>query len=235
MSLAIHPLDAQVRHSHEVVLGSLQFKDDNNLGMAFSGAQIEYRFGLHWRIDTHEITYQPRLGIGPVWNRGMIGGQIHIAPVNVTWTRPFYETGGHTIRGGVNFIADYNYQLTQLNDGTMFYTAEIGFAPVIEYGYRWQNKRINARLQNSVFGFSSHRQGYDSYDFMFTYKDFLVYPHRELRFGSFNRYNHTTVSLEFVPNIAKRYSIGYEFEYLGFYQGEQFHRVSHNLIWRIAL
>jgi hypothetical protein len=234
-SLMACPLNAQLRHTHELVLGSLQFKDENNLGMAFSGAHLEYRYGIQWEINAHEIQYQPKAGFGLVWNRGMIGGQIHIAPVNVAWTMPFYEKNGHSIRGGANFISDYNYQLTQLNDGVMFYTAETGISPTIQYAYQWDSKRINVSLQNSIFGFSSHRQGYDSYQFLFTWKEFVVYPHRDLKFGSFNQYNHTTVSSEFVPNIAKKHSIVYEFEYLGFYKGYSFHRINHNLIWRIAL
>ncbi|MDR0205959.1 MAG: hypothetical protein LBI45_01690 [Bacteroidales bacterium] len=234
-SLMIYPIKAQVKHSHEVVLGSLQLKDKNNLGMVFSGAQLEYRYGAQWIINAHEITYQPQLGFGLAWNRGMIGGQIHLAPVNVAWTMPFYEHNRHSIRGGANYITDYNYHLTQLHDGTMFYTAELGVSPVIQYGYQWDNKRINVGLQNSIFGFSSHRQGYDPYDFLFTYKEFVVYPHKDLKFGSFNRYNHTTVSFEFVPNIAKKHSIVYEFDYLSFYQGNRFYRINHNLIWRIAL
>ena len=117
----------------------------------------------------------------------------------------------------------------------MFWTAELGISPIIQYGYQWDNKRVNACLQNSIFGFSSHRQGYESYKFLFTWKDFVIYPHRELKFGSFNHYNHTMVSVEFVPNISKKHSIVYELDYLGFYKGNRFHRINHNLIWRIAL
>jgi len=235
LSVIMNPLHSQVKHSHEVVLGHFQFKDAYNLGMVFNGMYLEYRYGAQWNINVHEILYRPQLGFGPAWKRGMTGVQIHIAPINTTWTMPFYEKNGHTIKGGINFITDYNYQLTQLHDGTMFYTAESGISPVVQYGYQWDNKRINVRLQNSIFGFSSHRQGYDPYDFLFTWKEFVVYPHRDLKFGSFNRYNHTTVSFEFFPNIEKKHSIIYEFDYWGFYQGNRFHRINHNIIWRITL
>jgi len=231
----IYPLQAQVRGSHEVVLGSLQLKDGNNLGMVFSGAQLEYRYGVHRKINVHELQYQPELGLGTVWNRSMNGIYIHFAPVNVTWTMPFDENNGHTIRGGANFMTGYNYQLTQLHDGTVFYTAEIGISPVIQYGYQWDKKRLDVRLQNSIVGFSSHRQGYDPYNFLFTYKEFVVYPHSDLKFGSLNRFNHTKVSFEFIPNRTKKHAIVYEFDYLGFYQGVRFHRFSHNLIGRIVL
>jgi hypothetical protein len=50
-SLMAYPLNAQVKHSHEVVLGSLQLKDEFNLGMVFSGVQLEYRYGAQWKIN----------------------------------------------------------------------------------------------------------------------------------------------------------------------------------------
>ena len=223
-------------HSHSIVLGFLQLKDQSNLGMVFDGVQLEYRYGLHWAINEHEIIYQPKLGFGVGFNHELIAAQIPIAPISVTWTRPFYEQNGHTIRGGTNFATDYNYQVYVDFHGTnLFWTNEIGFSPVIRYSYQWDNKRINANWQNSLFGFTSHCQGYESH-FRSTYpNDFFVKPHEELRFGSFNDYNHTTVSLEFVPNISKIHSFVYEFDYLGFFNGMQFHRINHNLLWRMSL
>ena len=233
--LIINPLFGQISHEHNIVLGFLQLKDQFNLGMVFNGIQIEYRYGLKWNINDHEIMYQPKLGFGLAFKRKMIGGQIHFAPVNVSWTMPFYEKNGHTIRGGANFITDYNYQYYQLNDGTLFYTAELGFSPIIQYGYQWDNKRVNLGLQNSLFGFSSHRQGYDPYKFMFTWRDFVVEPHKNLNFGSYNRYNHTNFSVGFTPNVDKIHAIVYEFDYLGFFWGNQFHRINHNFLWRMSL
>jgi hypothetical protein len=231
----VYSLDAQVKHSHEVVLGSLQLKDKYNLGMVFSGAQLEYRYGAHWKINVHEIMYQPQLGAGLAFKRGMTGRQIHIAPINLTWTMQFYEKNGHTVKGGANLVTDYNYHYYELNDGTLFWTAETGISPVIQYGYQWNKKYIRIGIKNSLFGFASHRQRYDPYIWMSSWKDFVVEPHKNLKFGSFNQYNHTIVSFEFVPNIVKKHSIVYEFDYLGFYNGNRFHRINHNIIWRISL
>jgi hypothetical protein len=203
--------------------------------MVFNGIQLEYRYGLKWEINAHEIMYQPKLGVGIAFNRGMLGGQINIAPVNVTWTMPFYENNGHIIKGGANFIVDYNYHYYELNDSPIFWAAEIGVSPVIQYGYKWDNKRINAGLKNSLFGFASHRQGYDPYRWIFSWRDFVINPNKDLKFGSFNNYNHTIISLEFVPDTFKMHSFAYEFDYLGFFWGNQLHRINHNLFWRMSL
>jgi hypothetical protein len=235
LSLIILPLHSQITHSHSIVLGFLQLKDEFGLGMVFNGVQLEYRYGLQWKINDHEILYQPKLGLGVAFNRGMLGAQMHIAPVNVTWTMPFYEKDRHSIKGGVNFITDYNYQWYELHDGPLFWNAEIGLAPTICYGYQWDDKRINAGLQNSLIGFTSRRQGYDPYFWMFTWKDFVVDPHKDLKFGSLNHYNHTKISLEFVPDIFKMHSFAYEFDYLGYFYGYRFDRINHNLLWRMLL
>jgi hypothetical protein len=203
--------------------------------MVFNGVQLEYRYGLHWKINDQEILYQPKTSFGITNNRGMSGMQVNIAPVNITWTMPFAERDGHSIKGGVNFITDYNYQFYELHDGPIFWNSIIGFSPVIRYSYQWDNKRVNANLQNSFFGFTSRRQGYDPYEWSFTWKDFVINPHKDFRFGSFNNYNHTKISLEFVPSIYKIHSFAYEFDYLGIFYGYRFDRINHNLLWRMSL
>jgi hypothetical protein len=149
---------------------------------------------------------------------------------------PVFEHNGHTVRAGTNLMSDYNYTLyTEMHDGPLFWTAEAGLSPVICYGYQWNNKRIGIGLQNSLLGFTSHRQGYDPYRFLFTWKDFVVNPHKEMKFGSFDRYNHTTISVAYVPDISNKYALVYEFDYFGLFNGHKYARLNHNLIWRISL
>jgi hypothetical protein len=236
--MTMSPSHSQVKHTHDVVAGFLQLKDGLNLGMVFNGGKLEYRYGIQWNINKHEIQYQPKFGVGIGVSRfrTMECYHIHISPVNVTWTMPVYEQNGHIIKVGANVITDYNYQWWEdLHDAPLFWNSEIGVSPVIRYSYQWDNKRIGVSLQNSLMGFTSHIQEYDPYFWQKTAKDFFVKPHTDLRFGSFNHYNHTTVSFEFVPNIQKKHSFLYEFDYLGFYYGNKFARINHNLIWRISL
>jgi hypothetical protein len=238
LTMIISPLYSQKQQTHDVVLGSLQIKEELNLGMVFSGVQLEYRYGIQWTIKNHEIGYQPQLGFGVGFCRlsGMEGYQLHVAPMNVTWRMLFYEKNGHAVKGGVNFLTDYNYQLYEkLHDAPLFWNSEIGFSLAFRYSFQWSNQKICVSLRNSLFGFTSHFQGYDPYFWQKTWKDYFVKPHTNLKFGSFNHYNHTIVSLEFVPNTEKKHSIGYEFDYLGLFYGNKLHRINHYLIWRISL
>lgn len=238
----MNPVFGQFSHSHTFLVGFLQLKDQLDLGMVFNGIQLEYRLGLNWKINSHEITYQPKLGAGITFSKYSIPGnvmersQIHIAPINVTWTMPAYDQNGHKIRVGVNFITDYNYQYCQdLHDAPLFWTTEIGFSPVINYSYKWNNKHIVAGLKNSLFGFTSNIQGYDPHFNQKSWRDVFIKPHEELKFGSLNNYNHTNISLEFSPDISKKHSFAYEFDYLTFYFANKFERINHNLFWRLSL
>jgi len=240
--IIISPLCSQVKQSHSFVVGLIQLKDEINLGLVYNGFHLEYRYGISWNINDHEILYQPKLGVG-IRNRnkfGMGALYLHFAPVNVTWTMPIYDQNGHIIRVGTNFVADYHFQrYHDFSDSNLFWTSEIGLSPVVSYQYQWDTKRIGVFLQNSLLGFTSHRQGYDIYslpeDGIKYARWFFVEPHKDLQFGTFNKYNHTNVSLEFVPNISKMHSILYEFDYFGSYYGSRFDRLGHNLLWRISL
>jgi hypothetical protein len=232
----ILPLHGQASQSHSIVLSFLQLKDQFNGGMVFNGIQLEYRYGLKYTIHDHEILYQPKLAFGIGFNRGMKGYQIKIAPVHVTWTMPFYQQNGHTIKGGLNFAADYSYQMyPDLQDAHLFWASEIGVSPTIQYSYQWGSKRIGIGLQNSLFGFTSHTQTNDPYFYSLSAKDFFLKPHENMQFGSFNNYNHTNVSLEFMPDISTLHSFLYEFDYFGSFYGKKFDRLTHSLLWKMSL
>jgi hypothetical protein len=238
--MIINPLYSQVKQSHSIVLGFLQLKDELNLGMVFNGIALEYRYGLLWKIHDNEILYQPKLSFGAAFSHGMTGVRIKIAPVNVTWTRPFFQSGEHTITGGVNFLTDYNFQAyPYLHIPHLFWTSEIGLSPVLRYNYQWDSRRIGIGVQNSLLGFTSHTQGYDpvfcSSDYPLDIKSYFVKPHENMQFGSFNKYNHTNISLEFVPDILKIHSLAYEFDYFASFYGSQFRQLNHNVIWRMSL
>ena len=236
--MAAAPLCSQVKQSHTIVASFMQIKDEFNLGLVFSGVHLEYRYGLHWNINDHEIAYQPKIGFGIGFSRfdTMECYKINISPINVTWTVPVYNQKGHTIKAGANFAAHYNYYYwADMHDSPLFWNSEIGLSPVIRYSYQWNNRRINASLQNSLLGFTSRIKGYDTYFWVLTWKDFFVKPHEDLKFGSFNNYNHTNISFEFVPNISKKHSFSYEFDYLGIFYGKRFDSINHSILWRMSL
>jgi hypothetical protein len=229
-------LYAQVKQSHSAIFGFLQLKEKFNIGMVFNGIQLKYVYGITWRIGEQELTYQPCLAFGVAWSYEMTGYKISISPVNITWEIPIFQNNGHTLKTGGNFAGEYYYQMyPALHGGHLFWVSEIGLSPILKYQYQFNSSRLVFLLQNSLLGFVSHTKKNDPYFYSFKVNDFFIRPHENMKFGSFNNYDHTKLSIEFIPNIDKIHSFLYEFDYLGIWYETKYQQLNHSLIWRMML
>jgi hypothetical protein len=111
----------------------------------------------------------------------------------------------------------------------------IGLSPILKYHYQFNNSRFVCSLQNSLLGFVSHTEKNDPYFYSFKASDFFIRPHENMKFGSFNNYDHTKLSIGFIPNIDKIHSFLYEFDYLGIWYNTKYQQLNHNFIWRMML
>jgi hypothetical protein len=230
------PLYAQIKQSHSIILSFLQVKEKFNMGMVFNGVQLQYVYGIAWKIGESELTYQPGLTFGMAWSHEMTGYKIGISPVNISYEIPVFQNNEHTLKAGANLAGNYYYQLyPDLHGGHLFWASEIGLSPILKYQYQFNNSRLVCALQNSLLGFVSHTEKNDPYFYSFKAGDFFIRPHENMQFGSFNNYDHTKLSLEFIPNIEKTHSFMYEFDYLGIWHNAKYQQLNHSLIWRMTL
>jgi hypothetical protein len=230
------PLYAQIKQFHSITLSFLQIKEEFNIGMVFNGIQIKYVYGITWKIGDSELTYKPELAFGIAWSHEMTGYKIGISPLNVSWEIPVFQNHGHTIKAGANLAGNYNYQMyPDLHDAHLFWASEIGLSPVLNYQYQLNNSRITCSLQNSLLGFVSHTERNEPYFYSLKASDFFIRPHENMKFGSFNNYDHTKLSIEFQPNINKMHSFIYEFDYFGIWYKTRYDQINHNFIWRMAI
>jgi hypothetical protein len=232
----VHPLYSQIKQSHSIIFSFLQLKEKFNIGMVFNGIQLKYVYGITWKIEESELTYQPSLAFGIAWSHEMTGYKISISPVNISWQIPVFQNNGHTLKTGVNFSGNYNYQMyPDLHGGHLFWASEIGLSPTVNYRYQFNHSRFIFSFQNSLLGFVSHTEKNDPYFYSFKASDFFIRPHENMKFGSFNNYDHTKISIEFIPSIDRIHSFLYEFDYLGIWYKTKFEQINHSLIWRMTL
>ena len=230
------PLYSQIKQSHSITFSFLQLKEKFNIGMVFNGIQLKYVYGITWKIGESELTYQPGLAFGIAWSHEMTGYKIGISPVNISWEIPIFQNNGHTLKTGSNLAGNYYYQMyPDLHGGHLFWASEIGLSPVLNYQYQFNNSRLVCSFQNSLLGFVSHTEKNEPYFYSFKAGDFFIRPHENMKFGSFNNYDHTKLSIEFIPRIDKIHSFLYEFDYLGVWYNTKFEQLNHNLIWRMTL
>ena len=224
---------AQHKNEISVYAGFIQLKEELNQSMVYNGAQIGFHYQRNIFFKKWELRYKPKIAIGVTFNRGMIAANFNFVPVDFSGIVPVFQNDKHTLRVGLNFAANYGYQFYPKQLGAhLFWNSEIGIAPCIEYDYQWNNNRIKIFLQNSIAGFVSRTKEVTPYFYSVTFSDFFTQPHSNMKFGSFDKYNHTNVSIAYTPNISKGHSIILGVEYIDHYFSNRFQSLNYYLQWK---
>jgi len=224
---------AQPKNEISVYLGWIQLKDELAQSMVYRGPQTGFQYGRSWFFEKWELRYKLKIAMGVPFNRGMIGAGFHFAPVDLSGILPVYQNDKHIFRSGLNFVTNYTYQLYPHQLGAhLFRFGEIGIAPCVEYEYQWKQSKIKVFLQNSVAGFVSRPENVPHYFYSFKVSDFALKPHQNMKFGSFNQYEHLYASLEYVPNIAKKHSVLASVEYMNCSYLHRFQSLNYYLQWK---
>jgi hypothetical protein len=127
------PLYSQTKQSHSIILSFLQVKEESNIGMVFNGIQLQYIYGIAWKIGDSELTYQPGLTFGIAWSHEMTGYKIGISPVNISYEISIFQNTEHTLKAGANLAGNYYYQMyPDLHGGHLFWASEIGLSPILK-------------------------------------------------------------------------------------------------------
>ena len=232
-SLLSNKAHSQSKNKIAVSTVFLQIKDDFNQGMVFNGAMMNFQYQHSLSFSSVELQYKPKIAIGMPFDKGMMAININFAPVDISCFTPVYNSEQHLIKVGLNFATNYSYQsYPDLHAGHLFWFGEIGFSPVMHYKYRWAESVIGINLQNSILGFVSRPTNYNPYFYSLKFGDFLMNPHKNMQFGSFNKYNHTNLQIEYIPDRLKTKSFALGMEYIGAYYDTHFQSLNYYLQWR---
>jgi hypothetical protein len=225
----------QYKNEISVYTGFLQIKEGLNQGMVYIGQQVGVDYQRRRFFDTWELRYKPKIAVGVPFNRGMIAANFHFVPVNFTGIVTVVRNEKHTLRAGANFITNYGYQFYPKQLGAfLFWFSEIGIAPCVEYEYQWDKSTIKVFLQNSIAGFVSHKESNPHYFYSLTFSDFVVNPHRNMKFGSFDKYEHLNASIAYFPDVSKNHSVVLGVEYMDCYYNSHFQSLNYHLQWKMS-
>jgi len=224
---------AQYKNEISVYTGLLQLKEELNQNMVYNGPQIGFHYQRNWFFEKWDLRYKPEIALGVPFNRGMKGVNIRFVPIDVSGIVPVYKNEKHTVKVGLNFATDYNYQAyPDQHSGHLFWYGEIGIAPCAEYDYQWNQSKIKVSIQNSIAGFISHTESITPYFYSLKFSDFFILPYKNMKFGSFDKYEHLNASIEYVPNISKKHSVVLSIEYMSSYFNNHFQSLNYFLQWK---
>jgi hypothetical protein len=224
---------AQPKNEISIYLGFIQLKDELAQNMVYRGPQIGFNYQRNIFFEKWELRYNPKIALGVPFNRGMTGTSFHFVPIDFSGIVPVFQNDRHTLRVGLNFATNYTYQFYPKQLGAhLFMYSEIGIAPCLEYEYQWKQSKIKVFLQNSVAGFVSRTENVPHYFYSLKFSDFAVAPHQNMKFGSFNQYEHLNTSIEYMPNISKKHSVVLGVEYMDCFYLNRFQSLNFYLQWK---
>lgn len=225
---------SQNKNQLSISFGITQLKDKFNQGMIFTGPMLGIKYGGSWNVAKYELSYKPEVNLGVSFNRNMKAASFEITPIDLSCMKSIIKKDSHTFKSGLNISANYNYQLyPDLQNGYLFWTSELGVSICLQYSYRWAGGQLNLHVQNSLLGFTSRPVEFDPYFYSLKFADFVCYAHQNLTFGSFNKYNHTTIQAEYTTGSS--HSFGAGIDYLSVFYGIGFKRLNYSLQWKIKI
>lgn len=211
----------------------IQIKDEFNYGLIFNGPNLVAGYSFSRITDKDILRYSTEVGFGGVFNKGA-GFAWRFKPIDFFYGRNL--TSKRIIIGGY-LAADYQWQqYSELQGGRLFWFSTIEFGPKIEWSIPYKSGIVNFDFSNSLSGFTSRpKSSTETYYYDFSFSEFTSVANQNLTFGSFNLFNRTKIGMTVQPNSWNHLTIGYRFEYFGYYKKPTLSFISHsiNLDWNL--
>jgi len=214
-----------------------QVKDDFNYGLVYNGLLLAGEYSYILATVKTTFSFNPELGFGFDFNKGM-GLALKFRPVDLFYGFRINKNKSNPLTLGPYFATNYNWQLyPELQSGHMFWFTSIEIGPRITFTTPIKNNLFKFTFSNSLAGWTSRpEQGTETYFYSLKFSDFVNNAHSNLKFGSFDLFNHTYFEIEMLNTNGKRLSFAYEFEYFGYYQDPKLSYIAHsiNMTWRVG-
>jgi len=214
-----------------------QIKDAFNYGLVYSGVNLVGKYSFILSSEKNTFSYNPDLAFGVNFNKG-IAMAWHFRPVDLFYGWKVNKEKSKPLTIGPYFATNYNWQLyPYLQSGHMFWFSSIEIGPRFIFTTPIKNKLFKFTFSNSLIGWASRPEpGTETYFYSLKFSDFFNNAHSNMKFGSFDLFNHTNFEIELVNTKGKRLSFAYEFEYFGYYDDPRLSYMAHsiNLIWRVG-
>ncbi len=224
---------------HSVILKTefFQIKDEFNYGLVFNGVNIATGYSFFTIKENYTFIYSPELTLGVDFEKGL-GVAWRFKPLDIFYGFNLKRDSEFPISAGAYIATSYNIQLyPELQSGHMFWFTSIEIGPQVVFTLPFRSRFFRITFSNSLAGLTSRPElATETYFYSLEFRDFIRNSHSNLKFGSFNLFNHTCFDIEQKRKRDKRVSIAYEFEYFGYYKEPVVYYINHsfNLKWKLG-
>ena len=231
--------DTAINRDHSLSLNTqfIQIKDEFNYGLVFNGLNLSIRYSFVKTSDRYTLSYAPDLAFGANFKKG-IGVAVLFLPVNLFYGMRINKSVIGPLTIGPYFTTNYQWHVyPELQSGHMFWFTSLEAGPRLMLMVPLKSKLFKVMVSNSIAGWTSRPEpATETTFYSIKPSDFCRNAHSNMKFGTYNLFNHTNFEIELVNTKGKKLSVAYEFEYIGYYRAPKFSYLlnSINLKWKIG-
>ena len=224
---------ASTKHTVSFKTQYIKIKDKFNYGLVFSGPNLIVGYSFSKITDKDVLLCSPEIAFGGVFNKGA-GFAWRFKPIDIFYGRNI-STELMAIGGYV--ATDYQWQqYSELQGGRLFWFSTIEIGPRMEFEFPYKSWVLTFDISNSLAGFTSRPEpSTETYYYEFSFSEFISVANQDLSFGLFDLFNRTKFGMTIQRDSWKRLTLGYCFEYFGYYKGPTLSFINHSLSinWKI--
>lgn len=197
-------------------IGYRQMQETLNQSFIFRGPSLSLNYRRTVFSDTIvHINYSPDLSFSGMFSHRMPAYSLSFRPVDFACTCPVFTSPAWDLRLGGSVWAYYDWRIYPAQHASqLFAYGEYTLAFRADVSCRTPKHLFNLSWSNSLLGFTSLTDTYADWFYSFRFRDFLAEPHRNLRFGSFERYDHTRIALTWQPEALHGNAFAVECNYI---------------------
>lgn len=197
-------------------VGYLEMQETINQSFVFRGPSLSLSYRRTVFADTMvHIDYSPDLSFAGMFSHRMPAYSLSFRPLDFACTYPVYTSADWEIRLGGSVWAYYDWRIYPAQHASqLFAYGEYTLAFRADVSCRTPKHLFNLSWSNSMLGFTSLTNTYADWFYSFRFRDFLAEPHRNLRFGSFERFDHTRIALTWQPEALHANAFAVECNYI---------------------
>ena len=224
-----HAQDRIINRTSFLSAGIAQVKESANFGLVFKGPEIKY--GMTWNLfnENRLITYEYELGTAILFSREIPALGFYLKPVDLAYMFRCPVAKNFYIGPVLKF--EYNYNLyPDLQAGFDYWFANFSLGLNSVYDFKYQSSSFRIKANSSLMGITSRQPHYrDPYFYDIGFQYAAKHLHKDLSFGSVDRFNTTNLEIYWKPGQNSGITFGYVLRYSGYYKAPQLSMVSHSI------
>ena len=214
-----------------------QIKESANYGLVNQGLNLSLNYDYQKLKINRIFSYTPIIAFGPNYRNGL-GLNWHFKFVDFYYGYKICNKDNRSLYLGAYTSINYLLELyPEMQSGHMFWFTTMEIGPKLQWLLNFGERKVTVKASTSVAGYTSRpEESTEQYFYSLNLGDIISDSHSNLQFGSFNNFNHTFLEVSYANPVKNKLSLGYAFEYFGYYNAPTYSYLTHSILlkWQLG-